>query len=243
MNLRRNSSIKQLSMFKRHLVSCAATASLLPGAVCAHHGLDFISVQTAHLPVQGAGYAIGRVDYISEEEDEMEFEPALLYGATDWLTFELHAHFEKESGESANYESLAPALNFRLTPREQQFSFGVSVEYEFAHDSAEEDVLGLTAMLGYEFSEWLAAVNVLFENPSGSSGEWEYAAGVRHRFNDDHAFGLELNGSLESGGSSQALIGYYGELSKRFSLNAGIGVGIDGGPDWSVRTAFIWQFK
>jgi hypothetical protein len=243
MNLRCNSSDKQSSMFKRYISSCAVAASLWPGAVYAHHGLDFIFVQTAHLPVQGAAYAIGRIDYISEEEDEMEFEPALLYGATDWLTLELHAHFEKESGESAQYESLAPALHFRLTPREQQLSFGVSVEYEFAHDSAADDVLELTAMLGYEFSEWMVTVNIFLEDTSGSSGEWGYAAGIRHSFNDDHSFGLEMNGPLEGGSSSQALIGYYGELSKRFSLNAGIGVGIDGGPDWSVRTAFIWQFK
>ena len=230
-------------MIERFPSTCAVVTLLLSGAVYAHHGLDFVVVQTAHLPEQGSGYAIGRIDYISEEEDEMEFEPALLYGAADWLTLELHAHFEKESGESAKYESLAPALHFRLTPREQKLSFGVSVEYEIAHDSAEDDVLELTAILGYEFSEWMVTANVLLEDPSGSSGEWGYAAGVRHSFNDDHAFGLEMNGSLEGGSSSEALIGYYGELSKRFSLNAGIGAGIDGGPDWSVRTAFIWQFK
>ncbi len=230
-------------MLNRFLVAYVIIATLMPVAASAHHGLDFVSVQTARLPEQGAGYAIGRFDYISEEVNEMEFEPALLYGATDWLTVELHAHFEKESGESAKYESLAPALHFRLTPREQPFSLGVSVEYEFARESTEDDVLELTAIFGYEFSEWMVTANVLLEDTSGSSGEWGYAAGVRHAFSHDHAFGLELNGSLESNGSSEVLIGYYGELLNRFSVNAGIGAGIDGGPDWTVRTAFIWQFK
>ena len=230
-------------MLNRFLVAYVIIATLMPVAASAHHGLDFVSVQTARLPEQGAGFAIGRFDYISEEVNEMEFEPALLYGATDWLTVELHAHFEKESGESAKYESLAPALHFRLTPRAQQFSLGISVEYEFARDGAEDDVLELTAIFGYEFSEWMVTANVLLEDTSGSSGEWGYAAGVRHAFSHDHAFGLELNGSLESNGSSEALIGYYGELSNRFSVNAGIGAGIDGGPDWSIRTAFIWQFR
>ena len=227
----------------RSFAMCTLVVSLLSGTAYAHHGLDFVSVQTVHLPQQGAGYAIGRLDYISEEEDEMEFEPALLYGATDWLTVELHAHYEKEEGESAKYESIAPAFHFRLTPREQQFSFGVSVEYEFAADSAEDDVVELTAIFGYEFSEWIVAVNVLHEKASNSPGEWGYAAGVRHSFHQNHGFGLELTGSLENNGSSEILIGYYGELSKRFSMNAGIGTGFDDGPDWSVRTAFIWQFK
>ena len=126
-----------------------------------------MSVQTAHLPEQGAGYAIGRIDYISEKQDEVEFEPALLYGATDWLTLELHAHFEKETGAYLEYESLAPALHFRLTPREQQFSIGVSVEYEFAGDSAGEDVLEVTAIFGYEFSDWMVTTNIVLEDPSG----------------------------------------------------------------------------
>ena len=230
-------------MFKRFLSACAVAASLLPGAVSAHHGLDFISVQTAHVPEQGAVYAIGRIDYITEEHDETEFEPALLYGATDWLTVELHAHYEKEEGHSAKYESLAPALHFRLTPREQPFSLGISVGYEFADHSAESDVLEFTAIFGYKFSDWMVTANVLLEKPTGTSGEWGYAAGVRRSFKRDHAFGLEMNGPFEGGRSSEALLGYYGELSERFSVNAGIGVGIDGGPDWSFRTAFIWQFR
>lgn len=230
-------------MFNRILTTCVAAVLLLPGAVSAHHGLDFISVQTAHLPTRGAAYAIGRFDYISEEHNEMEFEPAVLYGATDWLTLELHAHYEKESGESWKYESLAPALHFRLTPREQAFSFGFSVEYEFASDSGDDDVLELTAMFGYEVSEWMVTANVLLEDPSGLSAEWGYAAGVRHSFSHNNAFGLELNGSFEGGGSSEVLIGYYGEFSERFSLNAGVGTGIDGGPDWTFRSALIWQFR
>lgn len=225
------------------LAMCAMVACLSPGAAYAHHGLDFVTVQTAHLPRQGTGYAIARLDYISEELDEMEFEPALLFGATDWLAVELHAHYEKLEGESSNYESVAPALHFRLTPREQQLSLGVSVEYEIVDDSAEDDVVELTAILGYKTAGWTFAANVMNQKASSSSGEWGYAAGARHSFRQNHGFGLELTGSFEKDGSSELLVGYYGELSERFSINAGVGTGIDDGPNWSARTAFIWQFK
>jgi len=117
------------------------------------------------------------------------------------------------------------------------------VEYEFADASDEENVVGLTAILGYEFSSWTVAANLVHEKATNLPGEWGYAAGVRRSFSDKHGFGLELNGSLESDGSSGMLAGYYGELSERFSINAGIGTGIDDGPDWSLRSAFIWQFK
>ena len=230
-------------MTNRYIAVCLLTASVFPTVAYSHHGLDFISVQTVHLPQQGAAYAIGRVDYISEEEYEVEFEPAVLFGATDWMAIEIHAHYEKEQGGSTKYESIAPALQIRLTPRDQQFSLGLSVEYEFAGESDEDDVVGLTAILGYEFSAWTVATNLRHEKAANAPGEWDYAVGVRRSFRHDHGFGLELNGSLESDGSSGILAGYYGELSERFSINAGIGTGLDGGPDWSLRSAFIWQFK
>ena len=230
-------------MLNRFLVACAIVACFIPVSSRAHHGLDFILVQTVHLPGKGTMYGVGRVDYISEEDYEMEFEPALLYGATDWMTLELHAHYEKESGESTRYESIAPALSFRLTPRGQSFSAGAIAEYEFADNSDDDDVVEMTAVFGYESSGWITTANVLYEKHSGSSAEWGYAAGVRHTLGEVHGMGLELLGSFEGDGSSEALLGYYGEYSQQLSLNAGIGVGIDQGPDWAFRTALIWRFK
>jgi len=230
-------------MLTRFPLACVTTACLLPIAAHAHHGLDFLLVQTAHLPAKGTGYAVARLDYISEHHDELEFEPALLYGVTDWMTVELHAHYEKEQGESSKYESVAPAFHFRVTPREQSFSIGISAEYEIAHHSDDEDVVEMAAMFGYEASQWTATGNVLYEKPSGFSGEWGYAAGIRHAVGEKHGVGVELVGSFESSGSSEMMVGYYGEFSDQFSFNAGVGTGIDDGPDQAARLAFIWRFK
>jgi len=230
-------------MLNRVLVIAALVAASIPGVARAHHGVDFLVVQTAHLPQQGTGYAIGRVDYLAEDEDEMEFEPAMLYGARDWMAFELHAHIEKPEGDSAHYESLAPALSFRLTPRGNKFSFGVSVEYEIASDSDAEDVAGVTGIFGYEAAGWIATANLQYEKPSNESGELGFAIGARRALNAGHGIGVEVFGSLENNGPSEVLFGYYGELSQRFSMNAGIGTGLDDGPDLAVRSAFIWRFR
>jgi len=230
-------------MHTRFLLACVTIAGFLPIAARAHHGLDFLLVQTAHLPTKGSGYAVARSDRISEHHDELEFEPALLFGVTDWMTVELHGHYEKERGESSNYESVAPALHFRLTPRGQAFSFGLSAEYEIAHHSEDEDVSEVAAIFGYEASRWVATGNLLYEKPSGFSGELGYAAGFRHSVGQKHSVGVELLGSFESDGSSEMMVGYYGEFSERFSFNAGVGAGIDEGPDRAARLAFIWQIK
>lgn len=219
-----------------------AAAIFAPTLARAHHGLDFLLVQTAHLPERDTGYALARTDFISEAHDEVELEPAVLYGATDWMALELHAHYEKAEGESARYESVAPAVHLRFTPRAQAVAVGLSAEYEFAHDSAEDDAVELVGVVGYETATWMATANLLYERPAGSSGELSYAAGVRRGFTQRHALGLEVLGSLESNGSSEALLGYYGTLSESFSINVGVGTGIDEGPDWAARTAFIWRF-
>lgn len=218
-------------------------AILFPMMAQAHHGLDFLLVQTAHLPERGTGYDLMRMDFISEAHDETEFEPAVLYGATDLMTVELHAHYEKEEGESTRYESVAPAAHFRFTSRGQPFAAGLSAEYEFAHNSHDEDVVELAGVFGYETPTWNLSANILYEKESGSSREWGYAVGARYNLGEQHGIGVEVLGSFESHGSSEMMLGYYGTISESFSINVGIGTGIDKGPDWAARTAFIWRFK
>ena len=212
-------------------------------AANAHHGVDFITVETARLPHQGAGYAMARADHIAGMEDETEFEPAVLFGVTDWMSTEVHAHFARPDGGSFEYEALAPALNFRFTPRDSRFSAGVSAEYEFQRHADEEDVFGLTLMGAYDAGSWLFGANMRLETISGSDDEWSFAAGMRRAINDRIGLGLELTGSLETSDATEVLLGFYGELTDRFTLNAGLGNGTEAGTDWSLRSAFIWQFR
>jgi len=225
------------------LVFACAIACCFSSPAYAHHGIDFLLVQTAHLPEQGTVYALARVDQLSEDHDETEFEPAMLYGATNRLAVEVHAHYEKEEGEPSNYESLAPAIHFRLTPIGNAFSVGVSAEYEITHDSSEENAFELATVFGYQGGRWMAAGNVLYGKRSGESSEWGYSAGVRRTLGGKHGVGVELLDSFESFETSEVLIAYYGELSERFTLNVGIGTGLDEGPDRTARLGFIWRLK
>lgn len=230
-------------MFKFLQLACIGLLCALPGVVRAHHGLDFILVQTAHLPERGTAYALTRLNYLSDTEDETEIEPAVLYGLSDWMAVEVHAHFAKEGDNSMSYESIAPAVHFRLTPRGQAASLGISAEYAFAHDAASADVASIAAVAGYQGDGWMAAGNVVFEKPSGSSGDWGYALGVRRNISAGHGIGLEVVRSLDNDGYAEAMVGYYAELSQRFTLNAGLGAGFDGGPDAAGHMTFIWRFQ
>jgi hypothetical protein len=229
-------------MLRHFLFASIIFPGAWPVVALAHHGLDFILVQTAHLPERGTGYSFARLNYLSDTEDETEIEPALLYGAADWMAVEIHAHVAKEGSESLRYESAAPAVHFRLTPRNSPTSFGVSAEYAFAHGE-DEDVADLAGVFGLERDRWMVAANLLYEKRSGASGELGYAAGARRTFGEKHGVGLEVLGSFENDGYSEAMLGYYGELSEQFTFNAGVGFGIDEGPDHAVHMTFIWRFR
>ena len=219
----------------------ATTSAIAPPAL-AHHGIDFLVVQTAHLPERGTGYAMLRQDYLSEEQDVLELEPAVLFGATDWASVELHAHVEKPEGESADYESLSPAVQLRFTPRDQPLAVGLSAEYEVAQESDHEDALEMALLVSHESSKLIAAANILYERHQGEPSEWGYAGGVRYAFGSKHGAGVELTGSFESGDSSEVMVGYYGTFSPTFTFNAGLGGRVDG-DEQVVRTAFIWRFR
>lgn len=209
----------------------------------AHHGVELIGVRTTTTPEQGAGFAILRTDYIADTENETEFEPAFLYGVTDRLAVELHGHIEKESGESGEFESWALAAQYRLTPAGRRASLGIGLEYEIARDAAEPNAVELTGIASYDAGRWAASANLVYEDPTGEAGEWGYAAGLRNALDARHGFGFEVEGSFESSESATALVGWYLRPGSSFSLNAGVGTGLSGGPDLLLRTAFIWQFR
>jgi len=215
---------------------------LVPTLAAAHHGLDFMLVQTAHLPEQGTAYALTRAALINENHDEVELEPSVLYGALDWLSLELHAHYAKHEGESGEFESIAPAAHIRFTPRGQAFAAGMAVEYESGR-ADHSDAWELAGVVSYETTTWIATGNLLYANAEGESGEWALATGLRYNLQPRHAFGVEVTHSLESDGSSELALGYYARPTDTFSINVSVGAGIEDGPDSAIRSAFIWQFR
>jgi hypothetical protein len=87
-------------------------------------------------------------------------------------------------------------------------------------------------MVAYESAKWHYAVNVMLrdELTSERNAEWGYAVGARYALADRHALGLEM-------------VGYYFESSELLTLIIGLGTGIDGGLERTVRTSLIWKFR
>ncbi len=229
-------------MRKHFLFACLAIAGALPSVARAHHGLDFILVQTAHLPEKGSGYVFGRVNRLESDESETEIAPAALWGVTNRIALETHAHFAKASGESFDYESVAGAAHFLLSPLSRELSYGMSVEYAVGSGDHGDD-FAVSGVVGCEHKRWAAAANLMYERAEGSPPEWGYAAGIRRNLTPKHAIGVEAQGTFEERSNSELLVAYYGQLGDKFWLNAGLGKRIDEGPDHAAHFTFIHRFK
>jgi hypothetical protein len=227
----------------------AAIAVLLAsGPALAHHGRDFLLARSAALPHAGEIYFIPAAAYVKEEDghEETELEPSLLWGTSDWLAVELHGHAARHEGESFEYESTAPTLHFRYAPgAASAWALGLSLEYEFARDHDESDVVKTLAGFTTRAYDGLVAINLIAEDArdDGEGAEYGYAAGFRWPVQPQLAVGLEAQGDLEGRAEHEALLGVYWTATDRLTLNLGYGAGIDNGPDYTLRTSLIWQLR
>lgn len=225
----------------------AAAACLLgaPSISYAHHGRDFLLLQTGELPHRGQLFLVSRQDYVTEEkEDGLEWEPAFLFGIADRLTFEAHAHVAKEGDESFTFESISPALHLRLSPAAAAWIVGLFAEYEISEVDEHEDRAEARLSLLRVFRKGRFAVNLIAEEEQeeGADLEWGYAVGWRRAASGAFSWGLELEGSFEEDRGEELLLGLYFEPSPRFTFNLGVGAGLgDNETDLSLRTALIWR--
>jgi len=178
---------------RRGCVRGASFACLLvmTPATWAHHGRDFLLIQSAHIPEAGTGYLISRQDYINRDGGyEYEFEPGLVIGTTDWLTLELHPHVANEEQEPSRHELTGGVMYVRFTPRDSALSVGASAEYADSADHDVNDEWAGALLVTYAESGWIAALNVdvSHEMNPGAGDDSGIHAGVRRNLNERIAF-------------------------------------------------------
>ena len=136
--------------------ACMLGLAALPFAaspVQAHHGMDFITVQSWEVPGSIGSDAFGAYLFTdfewerADSDNEYGIEPGVLFGLLPRTGLEIQSRFGKEPGGDWRYTSVTPSLLFQITPPDSSFPFRVAVSagYEFAdeldghhHEEAEE---------------------------------------------------------------------------------------------------------
>ena len=209
----------------------------------AHHGKDFLVVETVELPPKGQLYFFSSQDAVRHEgSTTLEASPAFLLGLSRVLAFELHGHALREGGRWT-YEATAPALRFQV-PWSGPLQLGLGAEYEIAHEEGAHDRLEGRLIVGYLQGSTAFTANLVAERTVGEEAPAEigYAVGWRPNLGSRVGWGVEAQGGLRNREGHEVLLALYAEPSDRLALKLGVGKGFGDGPGWTVRTGIVFRF-
>lgn len=201
----------------------AATLAFLPLTAFAHHGQDYLLVESPTIPHPGNVYFLANAEYA--RGGEIELEPALLWAVSPRCSFELHAHEMREPGEGWRYEATAPAVHLLLSDPAAHHGtrVGLSAEYEIARDAGEPDKVEVRLSVQRPAGNWTLAGNLVAEKPEGERAELGYALGARHALAERWTGTLEARGSFEHGDDHELLAGLVWERGQSLGVKLGLG--------------------
>jgi hypothetical protein len=192
----------------------------------AHHGKDFLVVESYELPHPGDVYFVSSAAMGRDGSDTaLELEPSLLVGVCSRVALELHAHVSRQPHEAMSYEATAPSLHLQLTPPKSYFPVrvGLSAEYEFAARASAHDRAEARLILESAFGRSRLAFNLVGEHEPTADSTLGYAAGYRYEFTEVVACGVEAQGPFTRGSSHELIAAVYAEPTQRVTVKLGAG--------------------
>ncbi|GAB3099656.1 hypothetical protein GCM10027159_22430 [Lysobacter terrae] len=206
---------------------CLVILSLLPSLAFAHHGQDFLLVESPAVPHPRQVYLLANTHAALEgdAEEQAGFEPALLVGVTPRVAFELHSHMEKLAGEDWNYEATAPSLHVLLTDPENHHGLkvGLSAEYEIAAEDDAPDNAEVRLSFENEIGATKWGANLVGSHEEHGESDWGAVLGVRREVRPGFALGLEGQSSSRHAEGAELLAGAYFEHGQTWALKLGLG--------------------
>jgi hypothetical protein len=207
----------------------------------AHHGKDFLLVESYELPHPKALYAVTAEEFLLDRSAlTFRDEPSLLFGVSDRVAAEIHAHIEKEPDSGATLAAIAPAIHVQLLDSGAVHA-GLSVEYEIGrHGSGNAAVARF--IVGNSIGEGAIVANIGVEHAHAGTRAI-YAVGYRPDMEAARTWGIEAEGVLRSGEQHEVIVAGYGQISDRLTVKAGVGAAIGTGkPLALIRTGVVWRF-
>ena len=112
-------------------------ACFIPAPARAHHGMDFLTVQSYEVPSPLSAYLFTDFEWERTSGDnEYGLEPGLMLGLLPRTALEVTTSFGQESGGDWRYQSVTPSLFIQLTPPDSKCPLRVALSagYEFANE-------------------------------------------------------------------------------------------------------------
>lgn len=224
-------------------VTCAGIFLLLFATpLLAHHGKDFLSVESYELPHPKTLYAVSAEElFFGRGSSTFRDELSLLFGVTGRMAGEVHAHIEKAPGDSTNVTAIAPAIHLRIIDSGDLHA-GLSAEYEIGRRGA-GNAAAVRLILGRSIEEGAVVGNIGIERIHGEGTRAIYAIGYRPDMDAASSWGIEAQGALRHGERHEAIFAGYRQTTDRLTVKAGLGVAVGIGKALAlIRTGVVWRF-
>ncbi len=215
------------------------------GTARAHHGKDFLIVESYELPHKGEVYFFS--SEIASHNDAGTFfgtEPSLLFGLAPRWAGEVHVHIEREPGQSLRYEAVAPAVHVQLTSPESSapWLLAAAAEYELSRHS-DQNTFAARLIAARTFGDGQLLLNVGGDRTTEAGTHAIYAVGFRPNLDVRVGWAIEAQGRVERGKEHQLILGVYTQHGERLTIKFGAGAGLGNGrPAAIFRTGVVWHF-
>ena len=152
--------------------------------------------------------------------------------------------YYQSNGETTNtFQAVAASAEILVSSPVSPWSSGLFVGRVYSPDSERNGAVFAGGLVKHQISEWDTTVSLINYDPPGDTGQWKYFGRVRYRFADDHKLGVEVMGSLRDPSTPNLMLGYYGTISRAFSVKLVVGSKAKTGNERVVRTELVWQFN
>ncbi len=210
-----------------------AGAALLVFSACnpaaAHHGRDFLLLETDDMPAKGDSYLVATVDTIrTKDERATEITPGLVLRAGNRVAIEPHFHIAREAGESFRYAASALGVRLRLGDiGHTGWRAALSGEVEVTRNRAAEPTGGTFRFIAATTRPCaLVTANVIVGHEFTAGGASNYALGLGALapLSNGDQVGIESIVSLPLREGIEILPSYSHRFGKRTQGKIGVGV-------------------
>jgi hypothetical protein len=153
------------------------------------------------------------------------------------------AYYQSNAEASSTFQAVAGSAELLLSSQERPYSFGLFAVQVYSPDGRQSGAFIAGGLFEHQLHNWDTTANLFKYDARGANGVWRYFGRVRYRFADKHKLGIEVVGSLRDPVASNLMVGYYGTISRSFSVKLVVGSRFSAGQNRVARTELVWQFN
>lgn len=151
------------------------------------------------------------------------------------------AYYFDDGKTSVALQTLALAVEVKLSSDESPWRTGIFVDRRFSDDSSADGIVNIGTFVKNYTGSWDTSLFVFHHNPPNASSQWVFATRVRYLLARRHKVGLEVFGLFNKASEPDLLLGYYGDLTDRWSVKFAAGTNIHDSSDRILRTELVFE--